>query len=251
MNSTMPFPALARRTSLTLGVVILASWGLLVAWQRSPYAELLGHESLGDHHIAFPIKISAFFLTWFLMTIAMMLPASAPALIQSVRSARQPAREVRFLAWMILGYVLPWVLVGVLSFMGDVILHELAETSGPLGGYAKWIAPTMMLATGVYQFTSLKQRCSQYCQPSHSQHQQHIETSTTAFRQGVRMGIYCVGSCGLFMLLVFSLGYHEPGWMLLLAIIFAAERLTPWGRRLSWGIGSALVISALFALIVG
>ena len=39
------------------------------------------------------------------------------------------------------------------------------------------------------------------------------------------------------MLLMFAVGYHRLDWMLALGLTMAAERLTPWGRRLAWLVG--------------
>ena len=41
-----------RRLHLGLGCLIAGAWALLVIWQNSPYAGLLGHEALEDHHRA-------------------------------------------------------------------------------------------------------------------------------------------------------------------------------------------------------
>ena len=43
------------------------------------------------------------------------------------------------------------------------------------------------------------------------------------------------------MLLMFAVGAGSLGWMLVLAAVMALEKNTPWGRRLSKPLGSALL----------
>lgn len=248
MNHRLPVPVPARRTYWMMGGVIAAAWGLLWMWQRSPYAGLMGHASLGDHHTAFPLKLAAFSLSWLLMTAAMMLPVSLPLLAQ----AGPPARGLRTLAGRVLGYLLPWVLVGLLAFLGDSLLHELSETGGRWAAFSPWIGPFAALAAGLYQFTGVKWRCTQQCQPAQTAPAALERPGLArALRAGARYGFYCVGSCGLLMLLLFALGLHQPVWMLGLALILAGERLAPWGRRLGWLVGAVLLAAVSVWLITG
>ena len=62
-----------------------------------------------------------------------------------------------------------------------------------------------------------------------------------AFRIGVEHGAYCVGCCWSLMVVMFAVGSGSLGWMLLLALVMAAEKNLPWGRRLSGPVGFALV----------
>lgn len=247
MNKYLAIPMPARRANLIVGLLIASAWGFLIIWQFSPYAELLGHESLGDHHFSFPVKLSAFVMSWFLMTVAMMLPASMPMLIHSVRTAGQPRRASFFLTSIIFGYLFPWVLFGLVAFLGDSVLHELTETGGPLAILSPWIAPSIAFASGIYQFTSIKWRCLQQCRPSHAmQNGMEMKNPANALREGIRLGFLCVGSCWSLMLLMFALGHHQLGWMFALSLVLAGERLTAWGRRIAWIVGSILLISAVF-----
>jgi predicted metal-binding membrane protein len=53
------------------------------------------------------------------------------------------------------------------------------------------------------------------------------------------------------MLLMFAIGHHRLDWMLVMGIIFAGERLTTWGRRLAWLVGSILLVWVSFWLLSG
>lgn len=233
-------PAAAHRTAVILAALVVAAWGLLIAWQSSSYAELLGHEALADHHIPFAVHLAAFTLSWLLMTAAMMLPVSLPRILTS-----QPAqtRSTWASTSVVLGYLAPWVGFGLLAFVGDSRLHELAGHGGPLAWAADFIAPAILLAAGIYQLTPLKRRFLARCQPARN------PAPAGALLRGLRLGADCVGSCGALMLLMFALGHHRLDWMLVLGAIAAAERLTHWGPRLAALVGIGLIAWAGLVMV--
>lgn len=237
----------ARRFYWMIGVLMVAAWGLLALWQRSAYAELLGHEMLGDHHISFTLKLAAFLAGWFLMILAMMLPVSLPGLIQAAR----PARRASYLPAVILGYLLPWMLFGMLAFLGDSILHTFTGEGAPLAFLSPWIAPSIVLAAGLYQFAPIKQHFTRLCRPAHVMPGRGIESLPKALGEGVKSGLACIASCWALMLLMFALGHHNLGLMFVLSLVFAGERLTPWGQRISWLVGSVLLMVVLIWLLNG
>ena len=233
---------------LVLGFVIVLAWGLLAAWQNSAFVDLLGHEALEDHHLSFGWHLAAFLLSWLLMTVAMMLPGSLPMLIHSVQPVRRPTQDTRPVASVILGYLAPWVGFGLLIYLGDSELHHLAEPGARLATFSAWIAPTILLTSGVYQLTPLKRRSIALCRPlpamSLHRSEEYI-SDTAAWKRGLRLGIYCIGSCWSLMLLMFALGHHRLDIMLALSVILAAERLTPWGHRLALVVGAVLVAGSV------
>jgi predicted metal-binding membrane protein len=229
-----------------------------VALEQSAFAELLGHEAIEHHGVPLSARLAAFLLSWLLMTVAMMLPGSLPALNTLAQSGRAhlvppPAGGSRFAGLLLLGYLSPWILAGLLFYLGDGFIHQVFGHEGPLVAYAGWVAPAILLAAGLYQFTPAKRGCSQRCRPAHThvpQGRADPPGTAAAWQQGLRLGLFCVGSCWALMLLMFALGHDQPGWMLTLGGIMAAERLAPWGQRLTWLVGIVLVVWAvLWALI--
>jgi predicted metal-binding membrane protein len=237
----------AHRFYLALGALILVAWGLLIAWQRSAYAELLSHEVIEDGGFPPLLRLAAFLLSWFSMTVAMMLPGALPLLHRAVQPLRRGAAGRRLAGLTILGYLAPWVLFGVVIYLGDSLLHHLAEPAAPLAAYSGSIAPGIMLFAGFYQLTPLKRSSAALCQSSQptslSGSMEKLST-VGALRQGLRLGVFCMGSCWSLMLLMFATGHNRLEWMLVLGGIMAAERLTPWGRRLSWPVGFTLILWA-------
>lgn len=252
ITNMLLIPAPARRMFWIISALIVSAWGLLIIWQGSHYAELLGHESLGHHHLSFPVKLSAFTLSWALMTVAMMLPASIPALIHSAQITGQRESSALQLTGAILGYLIPWTVFGLLAFLGDAVLHEFAEPGAPLQGLAVWIAPSIALAAGLYQFTPVKWRFTLQCRPAEEPHTRtRSMTLASAVRDGARLGLVCMASCGLLMLLMFAAGHHNLGWMLVLGLVFVGERLSAWGRSIARLVGAVLIILAAFWLYTG
>lgn len=243
-----------RRGSLLLGGLVLLAWTLLIAWQRSAFADLLGHEALEDQSISYIAHLAAFLLSWLLMTVAMMLPGSLPMLLHTMETAGQRSVEARPAALVLAGYLLPWLLFGCLAYLGDSQLHHLAEPPGPLSPYSQLIPPAILLLAGLYQFSPLKVRSLALCRSaSHSatllSSGQRL-ASGTAFAQGLRLGGICMASCWSLMLLMFALGHHRLDVMLGLSGLMAAERLAAWGTRLAWGIGAALLAGSLVWILV-
>ncbi len=237
-----------RSTQFFAGLVLLA-WVFLVAWQRSAYAGLLGHEALEDQSISFAGHLAAFLLSWLLMTLAMMLPGSLPMLLYFIEPVGSRPVNAHRTGLVLAGYLLPWLLFGFLAYLGDSQLHHLAEPPGPLAQVSQLIPPAILLLAGLYQLSPLQRRSLALCQPvSHSStlpsYWQRPE-SGTAFAQGLRLGGICIASCASLMLLMFALGHHRLEFMLVLSGILAIERLTAWGARLAWGIGAALVAGSI------
>lgn len=239
-----------RRFYLVLGALIALAWGLLAVWQRSAYAEMLGHEIVGHHGISPAWRFMMFLLSWSLMVVAMMLPGSLNVLSHYVKPTWHRAGSSRMAGGIILGYLSSWIfLFGLLVYMSDVFLHEMTEPAAPLAAFSDFIAPAIVMVAGVYQLTPFKRGFIRRCRTSHAllpQSKGVKISGTAALRQGMQLGILCIGSCWSLMLLMSALGHHRLDWMLALGGIMAAERLAPWGQRLASLVGLALIVWATF-----
>lgn len=247
LTERLPKFAGNRRFYLVFGILIVMSWASLIAWQRSSYAALLGHEALANHQISFANHLSTFLLSWLLMTIAMMLPASLPLLIQTQRNQTGGRWST---AQMAAGYLSTWLLFGFLAFLGDNALHDMSEPGAPLAFASDFIAPAILLTTGLYQFTPLKRRFTERCKPStHMGIVEHAHQDGGALRLAFQLGFTCIGSCWPLMLIMFALGHHQFGWMLIIGSITAAERFSPWSIRLAQLIGAGLIAWGIITVI--
>ena len=233
-------PETSRRASWFLAALVVSAWGLLFAWQRSPYADLLGHEALAHHHVSFSMHLALFLLSWLLMILAMMLPVNLPVILNARGGG---AQSFSITAAVVLGYSTPWVFFGLLAFLGDSLLHELTEHGGMLEMASGFIAPSIILAAGIYQLTPTKRSFTERCgQPEKSR-------IARAFPRGLRLGALCMGSCWALMLLMFALGHHRLDWMLIIGGFVFVERWVAWGHRLARVVGAALVVYAVGTVI--
>ena len=63
---------------------------------------------------------------------------------------------------------------------------------------------------------------------------------------GGTQGLWCVGCCWGLMAALVALGMMNLGWMALVALLIAVEKLLPWHR-----VGTAIVTGSLVLLAVG
>lgn len=233
---------------MALGILMISAWVVLFAWQRSIFSGLMGHEALGDHHISLPWQMAGFFLSWSLMVVAMMLPGSLPVILQASQRASRSGTAGRMTANILAGYLVPWMLFGLLVFQGDRVLHNLAEHGGPLEPFTGWILPVLALAAGLYQLSPLKHRSLAGCRLETTAVEPALHASSRArvgWERGLHLGAVCLGSCWPLMLVMVSTGLHRLDWMLAMGVIMAAERIAPWGNRLARWVGFGLIAWAI------
>jgi predicted metal-binding membrane protein len=103
---------------------------------------------------------------------------------------------------------------------------------------------------GVFQFSSLKDRCLTECRHPAAYLLRHYRRGPrAAFRLGWGHGLYCLGCCWALMLVMFSVGVADLGWMAAMAGLMAYEKLGRHGRGAAIATGvAALALAALVAL---
>ena len=233
---------------LLLGTLIALAWVILWAWGQSPYARFLDHQQL-THMRADGLWLLAVFVAgWVLMTVAMMLPTSLPLVLLFQRLVGWRADHMLLMALLLVGYLSVWTLFGALAFLGDGVLHRVAEQVGWLHANAWVIGAATLIGAGLYQFSPLKYHCLEKCRSPMSfitEHWRGRHEAAQAFALGLHHGLFCLGCCWLLMLLMFLVGMGSLGWMLALGTVMAVEKNFPWGRRLSTPLGVALLGAGL------
>jgi predicted metal-binding membrane protein len=63
---------------------------------------------------------------------------------------------------------------------------------------------------------------------------------------GAGHGLYCIGCCWGLMIALFSLGVMSLVWMAVIAAIIFAEKILPWGMRLTRVLAIAFVALGLW-----
>lgn len=247
-------PGDARWYRASLGLLFLGAWAALAIWGASPYAGLLDHAGPSDPELPPSLRVGVFVVGWTLMTIAMMLPASLPLVNLFRAITRQRSDATWLLLLLIGGYLAVWAYFGLLAYLGDEVVHTAIERLLEANEAAHRIGPAVLLLAGIYQFTGLKQMCLDRCRSPRLfllQHWRGLHQAADALRLGLRHGAFCLGCCWTLMLLMFAVGGVNLGWMLALAAVMAAERATPWGRRLTRPLGAALIVSGALLLVLG
>jgi predicted metal-binding membrane protein len=134
------------------------------------------------------------------------------------------------------------------------VLHTVLERNAWLETHAWLIGAIIFGMAGIYQFTPLKYYCLDKCRAPVSflmLHWQGRRDRTHALRLGVHHGLFCLGCCWSLMLLMFTVGMGNLGWMLLLGAVMAVEKNLPWGRRLSAPLGIVLLCCSLAVVLEG
>ena len=249
---------------LAIGLTVLA-WASLLFWHASPYGRYLHHwhwKGLGFADAVCSQIPGGYWLapaalyagSWILMTAAMMLPTVLPLIrkFEGMTTARQDQATLHVL--LIVGYLLVWLAFGIAAHLGDRGLHWMASNFGWLASDG-WAASAAMLAiAGAFQFSSLKYQCLDKCRSPIAfimGYWHGPQPRREAFTLGVAHGLYCVGCCWALMLLMFLVGMGSISWMFALAIVMAMEKNHPWGRISAAPLGSCLLATAAFLILLG
>jgi predicted metal-binding membrane protein len=225
---------------ILLGLLTLAAWISLGLQGDSIHA--IHHHLPGMMGAGFLHNFFLFVPGWAAMTIAMMLPTALPILRIFHNFASQRRDRALLLTLVVGGYLITWILFGILVFLiiyfaGNSV-HRFLPRVMNLG------TPVVVLVAGLFQFSSLKYRCLDKCRSPFSfvmQYWQGRKYQWLAFRLGIDHGLFCVGCCWALMMLMFVVGFESLTWMFVLAAIMAVEKNVSWGKKLSAPVGIALI----------
>jgi predicted metal-binding membrane protein len=229
---------------------IAACWTLIVAAQLTGAAEIVHHDGLIDAGLPLSMAVVLFGLSWQTMVIAMMLPTSLPMIrLFRMTSSAQPAQG-RAMTAFLAGYALVWMIFGFAALGGDVLLHRFEDSSAWLSA-RPWLLPASALAlAGMFQFTSLKDRCLRECRhPGPFLLRHYRRGPGAALELGLRHGLFCLGCCWALMLLMFAVGVVNLTWMAVLTALMVYEktgRLGEWVARYAGA--TFLLMAAVVAL---
>jgi predicted metal-binding membrane protein len=182
-------------------------------------------------------SISLFEITWIIGMAAMMFPAMIPVVLfynkiaakqQSNPSVARSVGTPLFLG----GYLLVYAALGMVAFLGIYVGFKLS-TFLPYGAILSFVAPAAILvATGIYQFTALKTACLRNCISPMGFFALHYKPGLSGtLRMGFSHGLYCVGCCWAFMLVMLGVGAMSIPVMAVLAGVIAIEKILARGAK--------------------
>lgn len=195
------------------------------------------------------------FLMWAGMMVAMMLPSATPMILTFAavsRKRRQQQRPYVPVAIFVSGYVAVWAVFSFLAAVAQWFLHRKALISPAMASQSAILAGFLLLAAGIFQFTSLKHACLRQCRaPFELIMTRWREGAGGAFRMGLEHGLFCAGCCWALMGLLFVAGVMNILWIATLSVVVGLEKLLPRGGF--WLSSATGVILTLWGawLIVG
>jgi len=230
------------------------AWLALWAGQDSPWGHSLLH---GGHAMAMPMSPAAvaglFVVGWTLMTMAMMLPTSAPLILLFHRMVSGRSQAGWLVASLVAGYLGVWATFGLSLHLVMQVLRSAAARVAWLDRNPWAAGAAILLGAGLYQFSPLKYACLDKCRSPWmflTGRWRGVRPAREAFRLGAAHGVYCLGCCWSLMLVMFVAGMGSLAWMLALGVAMGAEKNFPWGRRLSPVLGVLLVAAALATIML-
>jgi predicted metal-binding membrane protein len=189
------------------------------------------------------------------MMIAMMLPTAAPTvlLVTTLAWERQdnsshlvPTTAMLFA----LGYLLVWCGFSLAATLLQWGLDNAGLLSEKMAFANAFLTSTVLIAAGVYQWTSLKDACLRHCRSPSEFLFRHLGLGLLgAVGTGVRHGLFCLGCCWMLMALLFVGGLMSLTWVGAIALFVLMEKTMPWGDWISRIGGALLVVWGVIHLI--
>lgn len=190
-------------------------------------------------------SIGLYEVVWVVGMAAMMFPAMIP-IVMLYNKAKTKLETNPMLARFVgtplflSGYLITYAILGIgayfavyAAFLFSSIIHpaSVAAYLGTVGTSA------VLIATGIYQFSSLKTRCLSQCVSPLGFFALHSRSGLSgALRMGFAHGAYCAGCCWAYMLVMLALGAMSIPVMAVLAGLVALEKAiirgSAWFNRL-------------------
>ena len=188
---------------------------------------------------------------WAVMMAAMMLPSLVPMAGAYAAQARGGSADVTPQSLLrttlfTSGYLLAWVLVGVVAWLVFEAVRSLDVSFLAWDDGGRYVAGAVIAGAALYELTPLKRTCLRHCRDRELLAADWREGSAGALRMGLDQGAYCVGSSWALMAALFALGVMSITWMVVIAALIVLEKVLPWRER-----AEAVTVVVLLALAVG
>src|SRR5574342_523433 len=198
--------------------------------------------------------IALFTASWTAGMAAMMFPAIVPMIllynkiITNKQSDSSPEiTQLKFpysfkLILFVGMYLVIWAITGLVLLLGWSLPMNII-VSVPANNNIGIIFGSILIISGIYQFTSLKNTCIGYCESPLSFFMRRWNNGITgAIKMGVYHGLYCLGCCWPYFLIMVSLGWMNIAWMSVFAAIIFGEKIWPRGIWIAKCVGIVLIM---------
>ena len=159
---------------------------------------------------------------WVTMMAAMMLPSVAPMLLLFDRVSADRARRAQTYVptWIFAAsYFLVWTIYGLAAYALYRGIRALDLGFLAWNRQGPYVAGALVALAGLYELTPLKSVCLRHC----------------------RSPMHLVGCCWGLMVVLFALGVMSLFWMAVVAALIFAQKVLPFGARLTRLLAVALV----------
>ena len=233
--------------SVAFALLTLAAASWLASYYLMPLmmASGSGAMSMGVASIVSSLSFSSvgfFEIVWVIGMAAMMFPAMIPIVLFYNKVATKQESNP-FLARVIgtplflSGYLIMYAVLGLGAYLVVYESINLSTSFSALAALSVLASSAILIVTGIYQFTPLKSRCLSNCVSPMGFFAVHLKKGMVGtVRMGLRNGLYCVGCCWAFMLVMLAVGAMSIPVMAALAGLIAVEKVivrgAVWFNRL-------------------
>jgi predicted metal-binding membrane protein len=234
---------------ISLVSISAAAWAVSRAFQADMMSAMMTPYSA--------LSLSLFVAVWTTGMAAMMFPAISPVVLlynklvknNSTALIVEAGRGSYFLKMVLFigSYLAVWVLTGLVLLVGWSFLLNSAVAAA---GLPTVVYGSILIAAGAYQFSSLKAKCLGYCESPMSFFMRRWRNGTAgAVSMGTYHGLYCLGCCWPYFLLMVALGWMDILWMALFAGIIFGEKVLSRGVCVARVAGIGLAIAGAVAML--
>lgn len=148
-------------------------------------------------------------------------------------------------------YLAVWALTGIVLLLAWSVPLNTFVVMGIERKQLDIIYGVLLIIAGAYQFSPLKTTCIGYCESPLSFFMRRWRSGTIgAVKMGTYHGLYCLGCCWPYFLLMVSLGWMNLLWMGLFACIIFGEKIWSRGVWVARIAGIGLMTLGLIAIIL-
>ena len=226
-----PRPGLATREAALLLIAAAGAWAGTITLAR-------GMTGMSG---TMGLELAIFVPVWTLM-----MTAVTPVAVLYAKTV-QANRAVR-IAGLVAGYLGVWAASGLPAYGLAWLTGWL---TGKHPGTAHVLAVAVFAGGGLYQLSSLKDRCLAHCRSPLGLllHYGSYQGRTRDLRAGAHHGGYCLGCCWALMAILIAVGVMNLTAMVGLAAVVLIEKTWKWGTaagRLAGAAALALAIAVIW-----
>jgi predicted metal-binding membrane protein len=148
---------------------------------------------------------------------------------------------------LLAGYLAVWLGFALLAAAAQMALFRADLVSAFGDSRSALLSAGLLAVAGGYQFSPLKEACLAKCRAPLTFFMQHWDEG--AWRNGLRLGLVCLGCCWALMALAFVGGVMNLAFMGLATVIMVIEKLPEAGRWLTRPLGTALLAGGAWTLL--